>query len=75
VPPHVTAPAGIRAPRLIRVIFTLQRGAMLTVILTVRISRAGRLRTPPHAVEVSGTKRALMIQSGPGPQVCAGAAC
>jgi hypothetical protein len=76
VPPHITPPLGAHVPRLFGVTsFSLKRGAMLTLILAVRVSRAGRLQVPPLRIDVAEKSHVHIIETVPGPELCAGEGC
>jgi hypothetical protein len=76
VPPQITPPTDTAAPKLLGVSsFELAPGATLTLLLSVQLSRDGRVHVPPLRIdftEPSG-KRALI--TAPGPLLCAGKGC
>jgi hypothetical protein len=76
VPPHVTPPTDERAPPLFGVTsFELKPGATLTLLLSVKLDRDGRMRVPPLRIDLAGNARVRTIESVPGPELCAGKNC
>src|SRR5215213_411629 len=55
VPPNVTPPIDVVAPPLLPVTsFALKPGATLTLLLSVEVSRSGRVRVPPLRIDLAG---------------------
>lgn len=77
VPPHVSPPTDERAPPLIGVTdgFELKPGATLTLLLSVKVDRTGRVRVPPLRIDLAGNTRVPAIVTVPGPELCAGKGC
>jgi hypothetical protein len=76
VPPHVTPPTDVPAPPLVGVTsFRLKPGATLTLLLSVRVSRAGRVHVPPLRIDLVGGTGARTILTAHGPELCAGKGC
>jgi hypothetical protein len=76
VPPHVTPPTDVRAPPLVGVTsFELKPGATLTLLLSVKLARNGRVHVPPLRIDLAGSQRVRTIQTVPGPELCAGKGC
>ena len=76
VPPHVTPPIDVAAPPLLGIeSFALKPGDTLTLLLSVRVSRNGRVHVPPLRLDVAGGTGARVIQTAPGPELCAGKGC
>jgi hypothetical protein len=76
VPPHVTPPAGVRAPPLLGVrSFQLKPGATLTLILSVKLAQDGRVHVPPLRIDLAGSGRVNTMQTVQGPELCAGESC
>jgi hypothetical protein len=76
VPPHITPPTDVRAPPLVGVTsFELKPGATLTLLLSVKLERTGRVRVPPLRIDLAGTSRVRTIVTAPGPELCAGKNC
>jgi hypothetical protein len=76
VPPHVTPPIDVPAPPLLGVTsFTLKPGDILTLLLSVRVSRAGRVHVPPLRIDLAGGAGVRTIETAPGPELCAGKGC
>ncbi|MDX6561836.1 MAG: hypothetical protein QOD65_1650 [Gaiellales bacterium] len=76
VPPHVTPPIDVAAPRLLGVTrIALKPGATLTLLLSVRLSRDGRVHVPPLRMDLAGGTGARVIETAPGPELCAGKGC
>ena len=76
VPPDITPPTDVPAPPLLPVTrFRLKPGATLTLLLSVRLSHAGRARVPPLRIDVTGATGASPIETAPGPELCAGKGC
>jgi hypothetical protein len=76
VPPHVTPPTDVRAPPLLGVgSFTLKPGTTLTLLLSVKLTRPGRVQVPPIRIDVIGNGRARSIVTASGPELCAGKDC
>ena len=76
VPPHVTPPIDVAAPPLLGVeSFALKPGDTLTLLLSVRVARNGRVHVPPLRLDLAGGTGARVIQTAPGPELCAGKGC
>jgi hypothetical protein len=76
VPPHVTPPTDVRAPALLPVSsFTLKPGSTLTLLLSVKLTQAGRVRVPPIRIDVTRDGQASAIVTASGPELCAGKDC
>jgi hypothetical protein len=76
VPPHVTPPIDVAAPPLLGVTsFELKPGQTLTLLLSVSLSRDGRVHVPPLRIDVAGGTGAHVIETAPGPELCAGKGC
>jgi hypothetical protein len=76
VPPHVTPPTDVRAPPLVGVTsFELKPGATLTLLLSVKLARTGRVHVPPLRIDLAGNSRVHSILTAPGPELCAGKNC
>ena len=76
VPPNVTPPIDVPAPPLLSVTqFELKPGATLTLLLSVRLSHNGRVHVPPLRIDVTGATGASVIETAPGPELCAGKGC
>jgi hypothetical protein len=76
VPPNVTPPIDVPAPPLLPVThFELKPGATLTLLLSVRLTHAGRVNVPPLRIDVTGPAGASVIETAPGPVLCAGKGC
>jgi hypothetical protein len=77
VPPHVTPPIDVPTPALLPMqTFQLKPGQTLTLLLSVRLARNGRVHVPPLRLDVSGAPDAAkIIQTKPGPELCAGRGC
>ena len=55
VPPNVTPPIDMPAPPLLRVTsFVLKPGETLTLLLSVQLSRDGRVHVPPLRIDLAG---------------------
>jgi hypothetical protein len=78
VPPQVTPPTDVPAPPLLGVTsFVLKPGATLTLLLSVRVSRPGRVHVPPLRIDLAARAglAARTIETAPGPELCAGKGC
>jgi hypothetical protein len=76
VPPTITPPVDVTAPQLLPVSsFELQPGATLTLLLSVMVTRDGRTHVPPLRIDLSGGTGAHVIETAPGPELCAGKGC
>jgi hypothetical protein len=77
VPPHVTPPLDVPEPALLPMQkFALRPGQTLTLLLSVRLERDGRVRVPPLRIDVSGGPEGRkVIQTEAGPELCAGKGC
>ena len=76
VPPHVTAPPDVAAPKLLPVAsFTLKPGETLTLILSVKVSRKGSTHVPPLRIDTTGPAGSRTIETTPGPGLCAAKNC
>ena len=76
VPPNVTPPIGVATPPLLEVTsFALKPGATLTLLLSVRVSRNGRVHVPPLRIDLAGGAGPRVIATAPGPELCAGKGC
>jgi hypothetical protein len=76
VPPHVTPPIDVAAPPLLGLTrIQLKPGATLTLLLSVRVSRNGRVHVPPLRIDIAGGTGARVIETAPGPELCAGKGC
>jgi hypothetical protein len=76
VPPHVTPPIDVAAPPLLGVeTFALKPGDTLTLLLSVSVARNGRVHVPPLRLDLAGGTGARVIQTAPGPELCAGKGC
>ncbi len=77
VPPHVTPPLDVPTPALLPMQrFRLEPGQTLTLLLSVRLARDGRVNVPPLRIDVSGAPDAAKtIQTKAGPELCAGKGC
>ena len=76
VPPNITPPIDVPAPKLLSVTqFVLKPGATLTLLLSVRVSHTGRVHVPPLRIDVTGATGASVIETAPGPELCAGKGC
>jgi hypothetical protein len=76
VPPHVTPPTDVRAPPLVGVTsFELKPGATLTLLLSVKVTRNGRVQVPPLRIDLAGNARVRTLQTAAGPELCAGKNC
>jgi hypothetical protein len=76
VPPHVTPPIDVEPPALLPVTtFALKPGETLTLLLSVSVSRNGRVHVPPLRIDLAGGTGARVIETAPGPELCAGKGC
>jgi hypothetical protein len=79
VPPTITPPIDTAAPQLLTVTsFELKPGATLTLLLSVKVSRNGRVHVPPLRIDLArgtGSTAANVIETAPGPELCAGKGC
>ena len=77
VPPHVTpATPDAVAPALLTVRnIELKAGAQLTILLSVSVSRTGRVRVPPLRIDVETGSGLRSVETLPGPALCAGKNC
>jgi hypothetical protein len=78
VPPHVTPPTDVPTPPLLGVTsFELKPGATLTLLLSVRVSRTGRVHVPPLRIDLAARAgvAARTLETAPGPELCAGKGC
>jgi hypothetical protein len=76
VPPVVTPPSDVPVPKLLPVTsFVLKPGDTLTLLLSVQLSRNGRVHVPPLRLDLAGGTGAHVITTAPGPELCAGKGC
>lgn len=76
VPPQVTPPPDTAAPKLLKVTtFTLKPGDMLTLILSVKVSKKISAHVPPLRIDTTGPAGSRTIQTTPGPGLCATKNC
>jgi hypothetical protein len=76
VPPKVTAPPDIAAPKLLPMTsFTLKPGETLTLILSVKVSRKGTTHVPPLRIDTTGPAGKRTVETTPGPGLCAAKNC
>jgi hypothetical protein len=76
VPPKVTPPTDVAAPKLVGLSsVVLKPGATLTVLLSVSVSRTGRVRVPPLRMDLASGSNVSTIETLPGPELCAGKGC
>ena len=76
VPPHLTPPSDVAAPKLLPVSsFTLKPGDTLTLLLSVRVSRNGTMHVPPLRIDTTSSGRSRIIETLQGPALCAGKGC
>ena len=76
VPPRVTPPTDVAAPKLVAVKNVLLKpGTTLTVLLSVSVSRTGRVRVPPLMIDLGSGSDVRGIETLPGPELCAGKGC
>jgi hypothetical protein len=76
VPPRVTAPPGIAPPKLLPVTsFTLKPGAMLTLVMAVKVWREVSTHVPQLRIDTTGPAGKRTIETTPGPGLCAAKAC
>lgn len=76
VPPHVTPPIDVATPPLLGVTsFALKPGATLTLLLSVKVSRNGRVQVPPLRIDLAGVAGTRFIETAAGPELCAGKGC
>ena len=76
VPPHVTPPVDVPAPKLLAVTsFELKPGQTLTLLLSVSVSRNGRVHVPPLRHRPRRRLGSAAIETVPGPELCAGKGC
>jgi hypothetical protein len=76
VPPSVTPPVDQPAPKLLRVTsFVLKPGDTLTLLLSVRLAHNGRVHVPPLRIDLVDSTGASVMQTAPGPGLCAGSTC
>lgn len=76
VPPHVTPPTDVAAPPLLGVTnVELKPGTTLTLLLSVSVARNGRVHVPPLRLDLAGGTGARVIETAPGPELCAGKGC
>jgi hypothetical protein len=76
VPPHVTPPTDVRAPLLFGVKdVALKPGVTVTLLLSVKLTRNGRVEVPPLRIDLAGSSPVHTIETAPGPDLCAGPHC
>jgi hypothetical protein len=76
VPPKVTPPTDVPAPKLVGLTsVVLKPGATLTVLLSVSVSRTGRVHVPPLRIELGTGSNVRTIETLRGPELCAGKGC
>ena len=76
VPPHLTPPPDVAAPKLLPVSsFALKPGDTITLLLSVRVSRNGTVHVPPLRIDTTGSGRSRTIETLQGPALCAGKGC
>jgi hypothetical protein len=76
VPPHLTPPPDVATPKLLPVSsFRLKPGETLTLLLSVRVSRAGTVHVPPLRIDTAGSAGSRTIETLQGPALCAGKGC
>jgi hypothetical protein len=76
VPPQVTPPPDVAAPKLLKVTsFTLKPGDMLTLILSVEVSKQIRAHVPPLRIDTTGPAGSRTIETTAGPGLCAAKNC
>jgi hypothetical protein len=77
VPPHVTPATGdVQAPPLLAVrSIQLKPGAQITLLLSVSMSRTGRVNVPPLRVDVETSSGSSSVETLQGPELCAGTSC
>jgi hypothetical protein len=76
VPPQVTPPPDVAAPKLLRVTsFTLKPGDMLTLILSVKVSKKVSAHVPPLRIDTTGPAGSRTIETTLGPGLCAAKNC
>ena len=76
VPPHVTPPIDVAAPPLLGVTsFELKPGATLTLLLSVSVSATGACTCRRSGSTSPAAPGARVIETAPGPELCAGKGC
>ena len=76
VPPTIKPPVDVAAPPLLQVTsFELRPGQTLTLLLSVRVTRNGRPHVPPLRLDLAGGTGAQVLETKPGPELCAGKGC
>jgi hypothetical protein len=76
VPPRVTAPPDVAAPKLLPMrSFALKPGQTLTLILSVKVSQKGTSHVPPLWIDTTGSAGSRTIETTPGPGLCAAKNC
>lgn len=76
VPPTLAPPVDVPAPPLLPVrSFELKPGATLTLLLSVKLTREGRVRVPPMRLDVTDATGKRVVETVQGPTVCAGRNC
>ena len=77
VPPNVTPGSpDAPTPALLKVVnIQLKPGAQLTILLSVRVSRTGRVHGPPLRIDVQTQSGLRTVETLQGPALCSGANC
>jgi hypothetical protein len=76
VPPLVTAPTDVAAPKLVGVTnVALKPGTTLTLLLSVTVSRKGRVHVPPLRIDIANGSHVRTIETLLGPELCVGKGC
>ena len=76
VPPSISSGTDAPPPPLLAVTsFRLKPGAQLTLLLSVSLSRAGRVHVPPLRMDVETGSGVRNVETVQGPELCAGKTC